>query len=214
MKKRYISLLFAIILTLSIFTIPAVACESENELESYDVNNLVDENDMLEDESMNAEDSTNALRITMREFVRYDPSSNSINYKYISLGSVVGKNNTQYPMSISFNYQTSSSTTTTLGTSISVSATIDAVVATVGATAGVSATRSKSWTQDTSSGASLSLPAYAGTASISGYISGITTRGSLVYYAYPDSSHSSGWYEYVSLPSSYIPINTVYLEAN
>lgn len=213
MKKRYISLLFAIILTLSIFTIPAVAYESENELESYDVNNLVDENDMLEDESMNAEDSTNALRITMREFVRYDPSSNSINYKYISLGSVVGRNNTAYPMSISFIYQTSSSTTTTLGSSISVSATIDAVVATVSATAGVTATRSKSWTQGTSSGASLSLPGYA-TASISGYISGVTTAGSLVYYAYPDSSHSSGWYEYVSLPSSYIPINTVYLEAN
>jgi hypothetical protein len=45
------------ILTLSITTIPAVAYESENEAESYDANNVVDENDIFEDGSMNVEDS-------------------------------------------------------------------------------------------------------------------------------------------------------------
>lgn len=202
-------MLLSLVLVFSLSSIPASAANKDATSKA-----LLKTTGSLEGSAISDEDSKMATKLVMREFVRYDASLNQRINKYFSLGSVIGTNNTPNPLTISFSYQTSSSVTTTLGNSISSSTTIDAVIAEVSFDTALNLAVSRSWVQGTSSGASLVLPAYT-TATISGYIPGVSTQGSLVYYAYPDSSYSSGWYEYVSLSKSYIPIaDEVYLEAN
>ena len=189
MKKKFLSLLLALAMCLSL-SVPAWASHS------FDVDP--------------AHTSVNGLpggvsRLVMREFVRYDPSQNLRANKWHYIGSVIGQNQTSFPMTFYYEYSQTDSATTTLTGTISVATQVDAVISKVQLETGLSLAASRSWTKGTNSGASLTLPANC-SARIEAYVPAITTSGSLVYYAYPDSSYSSGWYEYVPISNQYIPI--------
>ncbi len=189
MKKKFLSLLLALAMCLSL-SVPAWASQSF----------------IVEPPN----DSINSLpggssRLVMREFVRYDPSQNIRTNKCYYIGATTGENLSPYPMTVYYEYSQSDSAETTLTGTLSVTTQVSAVISKVSYETGLSLSATRSWTKGTNSGASVTLPAYS-SVRIEAYVPAITTSGSLVYYAYPDSSYSSGWYEYVSISNQHIPI--------
>lgn len=166
----------------------------------------------LEDLGTIEESSVVSPRLVMREFVGYDSSANSRNLKYTHVGTVEGKNPTGNKATLYFYYQTSGTTSASLGSTVTTQVEIDAIIAKVNVSLGVTTSTSRSWTAGTNSGGSLELAPYT-SGKISGYIPGVTTSGSLKYKAYTDSYPDNWWYEYKSVSNAYLPqIGYTYVE--
>lgn len=150
------------------------------------------------------EDSCVSPTLVMREFVGYDSSTNTRNLRYTHVGTVEGSNPTGNYATLHFYYQTSGTTTASLGSNVTTQAEINAIIAEIRASIGVTTSTSRSWTAGTNSGGSLQLAPYS-SGKISGYIPGITTSGSLKYKVYNDGYPNSWWYEYKTVSNAYLP---------
>ncbi len=147
----------------------------------------------------------------IREFVRYDPTSNVVDYTYINVGSASLTNNRPEIATLQFEYQSSGTTTASFGASVTAETEIDAIIASVTASVGYTATYSKSWTAGTATGASTTVSP-GRTAYITGYIAGTTISGSLVYKIYMDGyEEDSTRYEYKSVLNAKVPLHHVHL---
>lgn len=163
------------------------------------VNTFATENVVTTEESHMA-----SPRLVMREFVGYDSTTNSRNLRYTHVGTVEGNNPTGNYANLYFYYQTSGTTSASLGSNVTTQAEINAIIAEISASIGVTTSTSRSWTKGTNSGGSLQLAPYS-SGSISGYIPGITTSGSLKYKVYNDGYPNSWWYEYKPVSNAYLP---------
>lgn len=189
MKKKTISLLCVILIMISL-SVPAFALD-----ESVPIDSVLVADD-------NAQVSPRGVYI--REFVGYDPSVNQRNLKYTHVGTVEGKNTSGSVATVYFYYQTSGTTSASLGANVTTQAEINAIVSKVGVSLGITVTTSRSWTAGTNSGGSLVLnPGASG--KISGYIPGVTFSGSLQYKVYMDGYEDNWWYEYKTVSNAYVP---------
>lgn len=147
----------------------------------------------------------NARAMYIKEFVRYDPTSNVVNYKHTHVATATGENTTSSYMTLNLTYETSGTVTASFGTATSLQGEFDAIIASVSASVNYTVGLSRSWTAGTSAGASIQVPP-GQTIVLRGYIPGVTINGSLVYKMYMDGYEENWWYEYEPITNGYAPV--------
>lgn len=148
--------------------------------------------------------SLNSRGIYLRELVDYDPEQLSYNYTYKVIAQVSGDNtNGDTPLTISLTYSSTETTNASFGVSTLVSAEKNLIAAKVSAEAEFDVVVSRSWTKGESCSAVYNVPA-GKKQRITAYMPRISTMGSLKYKVHMDG-YSNYWYEYSTLPTTYLP---------
>lgn len=155
--------------------------------------------------TVQAAERVQPMGMYIKELVAYEPDYISVDWTYKSLGVVSGDNRQgSSPLSITYDYEDSGTTTASLALYGSASAEAGVVFAKMEAKAGFEVTFSRSWTKGSSAGASYSI-APGKFEMVGVYIPAVKTSGRLKYKVYMDSNPKDVFYEYKTLVESYAP---------